>query len=130
MADSSTLLIEPGNPFDFTDEELDELIAAIQNDAPDRRVEVAVREEVGYGVTLIEVLHVFVEHKEEISLTAGAVGAVIRWMKRRWERDKGRQRTVLIWGPRGEPLKSVKIDDPDGEPVEENPPQEDRPRPR
>ncbi len=130
MAESSTLLLEPGNPFDFTDQELEELIAAVRNDVPDLKVDVAVREEVGYGVTLIEVLHVFVEHKEEISLTAGAVGAVIRWMKRRWERDKGRQRAVLIWGPRGEPLKSVKIDDPDGEPVEEDPPQENRPRPR
>ncbi len=130
MTESTTLLLEPGNPYDFTDEELEELTAAVRDEVPDLEVAVASREEEGYGVTLVEVLHVFVEHKEEISLTAGAVGAVIRWMRRRWERDKRRQRAVLIWDSRGEPLKTVKIDVPDGEPVEEDPPREDRARPQ
>src|SRR4051794_15205091 len=116
------VVIEPGNPHDFTQDELEELGAELREAEPDLDVQFAVREERGYGVGLIEVLHVFVENKDLILAGGGALAALVRWLKKRWEKDR-RPRSVIFYGPDGEPVKNILVDAPDGDPVEESLPE-------
>jgi len=121
----ATLIVEPGNPHDLTEEEERELLAAASDAAPDDVVRVVRRPEEGYGVTLQEVLHVFVENLDLATAGAGALAGLVKWLRARWKKD-GRTRVVLIYGPDGRPLKTIRIAEPDGDPVEEPPDGEKR----
>lgn len=119
------VIIEPGNPHDLTDAEERELIAAISEAAPDVEVRVVRRPEEGYGVTLNEVVHVFVENPELATVGAGALVGLFRWLRERFRKD-GRHRIVPIYGADGRILRTVRIEGPDGDPVEGPPDGEDR----
>jgi hypothetical protein len=118
------LIVEPGNPYDLTDDEERELLAAMRESAPNDDVRVVRRPEQGYGVTLHEVVHVFVENPELVPVGAGALAGLVRWLRARWRKD-GRIRVVPIYGPDGRALKTIRIEGPHGDPIE-GPPDEDR----
>jgi len=133
------VIFEPGNPHDLSRDELEELATEIREEFPELEVEVFVGEEHGYGVTLSEVLRIYMEIGEVAGATA-AIGApfwaTVRWAKKRWHRDREanpdelpRPRFVTVYGPDGETLKSVKIDAPDGEVEEDEGPRSGHRRP-
>lgn len=117
----SSILVKPGNPHDFSSEELDDLRQHLAREAPEADVVVESRDERGYGVTLYEVVQVIADVRG-----AGGdyvIAAVILWMRRRWKRDKEqgkrpRPRSIIILDPEGNRLRSYDIDEPEGEAVE------------
>lgn len=131
------IVIEPGNPHDFDATELAELAAQVSAAAGARPVRVSQRPEHGYGVTLQEVLYVWdlmTNTAGELALDLAPFVAVVAWAKKRWNRDRDehdqpRPRSVTLFGPDGRPIKQIKIDLPDGEPVDEDPRDEERPVP-
>jgi hypothetical protein len=133
----SAFVIEPGNSYDFLPADLFELERTIKEADPAVTVEVVFPEERGYGTTLHEVLRIWTEVKdsgEAIATTVTGVKLAIEFMRRRWLKDRDehagelpRPRDVIIFGPDGMPLESVKIDLPEGDPKVE-PPEDDDPR--
>ncbi len=119
------LVLEPGNPYDFTQGELGALAEALREEDTTLDVVTIHRPEEGYGVTLTEVLHIFVEHKDEVVLGTRAGVKLMQIMRDRWKRD-GRERVVIVYGPDGEPLREVRIAGPDGDAVDADPPTEPR----
>lgn len=135
----SRIILEPGNPFDFDDDALDELARELHA-ASGKATVVARRPEHGYGVTFNEVLHVWVVWNNLGGPYAvGLVLAVRKWAVKRWKADRAahpdqpRPRSVTIWGANGKPLKSIKVDLGEGdEPTVTDEPLDDipeRPRP-
>ena len=131
MAEQGThLYLEPGNPHDLGRAELDELAAEIREENPDLDVEVFIGEEHGYGTTAGEVLRMYLEIGEIAGDTAAIMApfyGAVRWAKRRWGKDRDehpegepRPRYVTLYGPDGTALKSVRIDLPDGEAIEDD----------
>lgn len=119
----SSTTVKPGNPYDFSAEELDDLRQHLAREAPGADVVVESRDERGYGVTLYEVVQVVADVRG-----AGGdyvIAAVILWMRRRWKRDKQqgmapRPRSIIVVDSEGNKLRSYDIDEPDGEAVEAN----------
>lgn len=132
-------ILEPANPFDFSEDEIEELVAEVVRDDPAARVQVAFREERGYGVTLGEVVHIYLEVAGGVGTAWGSfqtVRSVTRFLRGRWRRDRDenleehpRPRVVAIYDKAGKPLGSISIDSPGGEPVEEPAPDDSQPRP-
>ncbi|MFC1431357.1 hypothetical protein ACEZDB_11945 [Streptacidiphilus sp. N1-3] len=120
--------LRPTNPYEFTDQELEDLAAQLSEIDEAVAVQINVPPQRGYGVHASEVLHLFLE----TALTGGfeAVGvkvieSAIGWAQARWKKEQQEQtqlppraRVVTIYGPRGEVLKDVRIDLPDGQPLE------------
>ncbi len=103
------LIIEPNTPYDLSAAEEQEMRAALREAASAEDVQIVRRREEGYGVGLEEVLHVFVENRELATAAFGAISALVGWLRQR-SRIDARRRTVLIYGPDGEPIKTVEID--------------------
>jgi hypothetical protein len=123
------VIIEPGNPNDFTADELDELARSLCSADSSLDVRTAIRPERGYGVTLDEVLNIWVEATSGITGTVGVgviITTVVKWAKERWRKDRDqhdghtpRARVLPFYGPDGTVMKQVRIDIPDGEPQEQ-----------
>lgn len=120
-----TLTIRPGNPNDFSTDELQELHERISR-AASVPVSVEPNPQRGYGVTLWEVMDI-------VSTVGGAAAAVemalrgfaavVKWMQERWRREKQnnpnrriRPKCVTLYDGEGKILRTVLIDEPDGEP--------------
>jgi hypothetical protein len=79
---------------------------------------VVLREDVGYGVTAGEVLHVWLPDAEAVANFAILLGRLIEWRRDRWsgEREEhlgkpARSHHVDILGPDGKAISRVEIDD-------------------
>lgn len=120
-----TLTIEPANPFDLTDDDAQELRDLLVAADQETEVRIARRREEGYGVSAEEILRVFVEHPELAAPTVATIKALFSWLKKRLARD-GRKRTVIIYGPDGDPLKAYEVDDASAEPRDVAPKDEPR----
>jgi hypothetical protein len=128
------VMLEPGNPRDFQEAELDQLARELQ-DEYEIEVEIAARPERGYGVTLHEVIHLWVDIAEIAGGMATGLAllrTVGKWARERWQRDrdehpgsKPRPRTVTLYDAKGRPLKRIRIDLPVGEALEEEPSNEE-----
>jgi len=126
----SEIKIRPSNPYDFSPEELSELAEEIRQEDPTVEVEVDSLPEQGYGVTPVEVIAIITATGGSVAAvkeTAKAAQTAINWMRKRWQKDKEkavgppRRRTVrILYGPDGDELKSVTIDEPDGSPEEQS----------
>lgn len=111
----------PGNPYDFTSDELKDLEREVRSQAPGVDVALGEKVERGYGVTLYEVIQVVADVR-------GAGGdlvlvAVVAWLRKRWRRDQAagrrpRPRSVVLLDSDGKKLRSIDIDEPEGEPRE------------
>lgn len=110
--------IQPGNPHDFKPEELANLISEVRSQVTGIDVIAQEKVEQGYGVTLYEVIQVVADVRG-----AGGdlvLGAIAMWLRNRWKRDKDagrrpRPRSVVLLDAEGNKLKSIDIDEPDGE---------------
>jgi hypothetical protein len=123
------LLLGPGNPYDLTSGELEELADLLRDESPELRVEISRPSERAYGVTFWEVLNIWADAAEAGGGTGLAIAAFWRaakWAQGRWQRDREqstqtpRPRSVTLFGPNGEALKSVLIEGPEGTPVEDS----------
>ena len=126
-----TLLLDPANPNDFDPGELEQLAREVEAETP-RLAAIAIRRpEEGYGGPLIEVLHIWQEYSNTVGGVAPTVGGMaylVKRMQRRWRRDRDdnppparpRPRVINLYNENSELIRSVKIDLPDGEPVDED----------
>lgn len=128
------LIIEPGNPFEYSEEELHDLVTSVESEvADDVIVSTYLRREDGYGVTLYEVIAVWDLAAQVVGNTAiigGPFYAAARWAQKRWHNDKKENpderpapRSVSLYGPDGTEIRSVIIDEPDGD-IQDQPPSE------
>lgn len=112
------LLVQPGNPNDFSEEELSELWQALAERLTDEVVRLDLRRETGgYGEFAYEVIEL-VELTGGLAGSAVAVATVVDWARRRLKRrrkaDEGaKPQMVRLYGPDGSVLKEVPIDDTD-----------------
>jgi hypothetical protein len=108
---------------DVGEGELRELTGALV-DVADDELSVGIRQQRGFDPTVEHVIHVVLPWAA--GYTAGkAVDAILAWARSSWRARKERtagQETISrpivlkIFGPRGEVLRQVKLDEPDGEP--------------
>lgn len=128
---STIVFLEPGNPHDFTEAELADLVACVREADPAHDVQLHVRDEIGYGVSYHEVLHIWAVYKEisgDIADTAGMIlpfAAAVKWMQARWKSDREsdasdtpRPRSVSLVDERGNIIESVEINLPTGDAVD------------
>jgi hypothetical protein len=121
------VILDPGNPFDFDDDELNDLADQIRRLEPDDIVTVAKRPEHGYGVTLIEVLNLYLDIAGAAGTVLGTIKAVrqsVEWLQQRWRKDSEdnpeqgpRPRSLCVYDENGKLLGRVRIDEPNGEAV-------------
>lgn len=124
------IVVEPGDPFDFDDDELHELADRIRRSEPGGIVDVAKRPEHGYGVTLIEVLNLYLEIYGATGTAWGTIKAVrgsVEWLQQRWRKDsednpeeRPRPRSLRVYDENGKLIGRVWIEEPNGEAVEDN----------
>lgn len=122
------ITLDPGNPLDFTEADLQALAEELRRQDPALDVEVRIRPEHGYGVTLTEVLRVIVDAAgvaADVGGTLAFADIVIEWAKARWRKDRDdhpdsepRERAVIIYDADGRPLRTVRIEGPDAHVVE------------
>lgn len=123
------IVLEPGNPQDFTEEELQALAENIRDQMPGITPRIVVREERGYGVTWAEVIHIYSMAKDvaaNLAFWSGVLAPVVLWARARWKKDRElhpeatpRPRIVTLYGPDGTPLKQIRVAHPDGATTEE-----------
>lgn len=125
MTSSPEIIVEPGNPYDFLLEDLEQLAGRL-NDATSFPTRIALRAEEGYGVSLHEVIYVWVLLPLESAAIAKALDVALDWARERLRGDQHahadstpRPRSVIVLGPNGRPLMNVVIRDPDAEPEEQ-----------
>jgi hypothetical protein len=107
------LTLESGNEYDISTQELEELANEIEAATSHLEVAVGHEEQVGAGVTLSEVLHVFLPSAEFVkdSMYTPVVGALVLFLRRRFKkRHEGqRKRVAILYGPDGAPLREVVV---------------------
>jgi hypothetical protein len=128
--------LEGGNPLDFDPDELTELSSELTSAVPGVDIILVVRQETGYGVTLNEVLVIWEEISRAAPNVAQGVGSVakvativagaVAWLRRRWKSDherrlgRARPRTLVVCDRSGRIVRSVRIDMPEGQPLDED----------
>jgi hypothetical protein len=142
MSERPTLLLDPANPHDWDAGELEQFARDLEAETAGVSAVAVRRPEEGYGGPLIEVLHVWQEYSNTIGgIAPTAAGAtwIIKALQKRWRRDREehpeperpRSRAFNLYNENDELIRSVSIDLPDGEPVEQNVPQgQGAPHPR
>ncbi len=121
----ATVTLRPGNTRDFEEHELEQLAAAIRDEAG-VDVELEDREQRGYAVTWWEVMN-FLLTETAGHVVDAVLAAAILWAKQRLSRKKQedpdrrpRPMWVTVYGPDNEVLKSVKVTLPEDEPQTED----------
>lgn len=120
------LIIDPTNPYDFTEDELSEIATMLRTEPCVGEVSVHVREEHGYGGPLPEVLIIWMGvggFSASTLATWTLLEKVGKVLQRRWRREadacgpeeKPRARSASIVTPDGKPVLSLRIDLPAGE---------------
>ncbi len=133
------ILLDPQNPHDFNDGGLDELAGSLRDGCENADVGISLRPEEGYGGPFSEVLSIWLDVGAAVSplVTINTVAKIAGdALRGRWLREKDacgpdeqpRARSVVLYDHNGAPLKSVRIDQPDGAPRDEALP-ERAPRP-
>jgi hypothetical protein len=125
-----TILLDPANPYDYDAGELEQLARDLEAEVPGMAAVPVRRPEVGAGGPFMEVLHVWLDlnrYASENPLDVAAAGWLIGQLGKRWLRDREshppperpRPRVFNLYNEDDELVRSVVIDLPDGEPVEQ-----------
>lgn len=121
------VIVDPGNPYDFTQAEIDEL----QQAEPNAEIVSHFRDETEYGGGIAELVHIWLElrgaglefrhlfNQDWPSIVVVATG--IRWLRKRWNKDKAkrprpRPRQLGVYDQEARRLIQIDIDLPHGEP--------------
>jgi hypothetical protein len=105
---------------DFSDGELESLADALAAEIGDPELSIGIQRQGNFPVPLPQILFVFLPWVEGY-VVGKAIDAVIGWARMAWRDRQGKsadRRPVVvdIHGPKGEVLKRVMLDEPDGEP--------------
>jgi hypothetical protein len=127
------VLLEPGNPYDITIEDLEPLKARLQ-ECSELDVMIAYHPPRGAGITLDEVLHVWLPSAEFLRDEAYSLllGGIIGYMRARFKNRRGekRRKMIIIRDEHGRELKRIIIEEDQApERTEDGSKQEKRPRP-
>jgi hypothetical protein len=124
-------MVDPGNPHDFTQAEIDELVEELQQAEPDAEVVSHFRDETEYGGGIAELIHLWVELKgagiefrhlvNEGWPSIAFVATAVAWLRKRWRKDtdqspRPRPRQLRVYDQESRRLIQIDIDLPDGEP--------------
>ncbi len=114
MADKEIRIV-PGNPLDIRPDQLEDLAEALRGRLPDASVTIVAQPMTGYGVTVWEVLNVWVPWSDlphdAVMAAAGIVAKeAVAWARRRLKTSPHRPKYVAIYGPNDEILKAVKVE--------------------
>jgi hypothetical protein len=131
VSERPTLLLDPANPHDWDAGELEQFARDLEAETAGVSAVAIRRPEEGYGGPLIEVLHVWQEYSSAaggVATTGAGVAWISRALQKRWRRDredhpepeKPRSRAFNLYNENDELIRSVSIDLPDGEPVEQD----------
>jgi hypothetical protein len=129
-----TLLLEPGNPYDITPEDLEPVRAQLAR-ATQGRVAIAYQPHRGAGVTLVEVLNFWVPNADFLRDEAYSVllGILIENMRRRFKKKHGgkRPKSIIVRDDErdGRVVEKITISAED-EPEVREPGDDDETRPR
>jgi hypothetical protein len=127
------ILLEPGNPYDITREDLEPLRADIEG-ATRLNAKVAYFPPTGAGVTLDEVLNIWLPGAEFVRDEGYSIliGMAVEYMRRRFKRRRGekRRKVITIRDEQGREIEQVTIEELDGPAEKEDRSDSDgRPRP-
>jgi hypothetical protein len=134
-----TIYLDAGNPYDFERDALDELAATLNREVEDIEAVPKLRDETGYGVTLHEVLVIWMGTGAAIQTASYAKTIVthsVDFLRRRWRKDHEqsgdavRPRTLWVADADGRIIQQITIDLPDGTPQESAPNHKTLPRPK
>jgi hypothetical protein len=129
---TETLVLEPGNPWEVSEPELQALAVDIAAGGDELEVDVAYERSEGAGVTLVEVLHVFLPSADFIKDSAYTflLAALGRHMRRRRKEPHNSQReqVAIIYGPDGNPLREVRSKPGNAQPSDDSVSKATRPR--
>jgi hypothetical protein len=123
------VIIDPANPFDFDQDEIDQLIEELREAQPNAEIVAHFRDETEYGGALMEVLHIWVIGREFVNTnweTMVIVTGAVNWLRKRWLLDKEtsperpRPRSALVYDQEERRIFSILIDLPNGEPITES----------
>lgn len=112
----ATLRLQPGNPADFTDQELIELRDVLSGELSDDNVELDLRRETGgYGEFAYAVIELVIV-AGELAGAGVAVATAVEWAKRQRRRiradpSKTRPQMVRFYDANGEVLTEVLVED-------------------
>jgi hypothetical protein len=110
------ILIEPKNASDITLEEAEELAGEIRISNPKYEVRVQSSEYIGKGVTLFEVLNIWILSAVSKQMIEQITKSAIDWARKRFNgKDTRRSTSITIYGPNGKAIKSVVIKNASGE---------------
>lgn len=127
--DRFAVIIDPANPFDFDEDEIDDLIRELRQVEPDAEIVAHFRDETEYGGALMEVLHIWVVGRDFVNNnweTITLVGCAVNWLRKRWQQDeeanpeRPRPRSVLVYDQDERRIFSILIDLPAGGPTAES----------
>jgi hypothetical protein len=130
MNERPAFLLDPANPYDYDPGELEQLARDLEAEVPGLSAVPIRRPEVGAGGPLMEVLHVWQDYSNVMAENAPGVAGIawiVRVLQNRWRHDREthppperpRPRVFNLYNDSDELIKSVVIDMPDGEPVEQ-----------
>jgi hypothetical protein len=121
------ILIEPQNPLDLRPEALADLVDAVRDIDSAFEIQFAAHEQRGYGVTLWEVLFIWIGGKVAETTIDSITNSAIDWAKRRFNvPNKGhRPKSITILGPDGRAVRRIKLDPKTREPDLDGPDEED-----
>lgn len=128
-----TVLLEPGNPYDISREDLEPLRAAMEAGGV-VNARVAFFPPKGAGVTFDEVLNIWVPGVEFLRDEGYSIllGLTLEYMRGRFSRRHGKERrkVIIVRAENGKQLEVVTIDSVDKPEVRETPQNDDaRPMP-
>ena len=105
------ILVEPRAPNDPNPEHLTALRSELAEAFPDADVWEAWDEQRGAGVTLEEIVNVWIPWSDIASAAAGVVAAkLVQWLKERHKKSPTRPKLGRIYGPDGRVVRSFHIE--------------------
>jgi hypothetical protein len=124
-SDVPALLLETNNPLDMEPAHLEELAARLRPLLSDIDVALAYEDQAGAGVTLHEVLHVWLPSADFVKDAVWTLvfNEIITFMKERFRRPHSgtRAKSITFNDPNGNAVLEITIKSPDG-PITELPP--------
>lgn len=115
------LIVEPANPYEFHQAKLVELIDRLRGLLPARNApRLALRPEVGYGVTGWQAIRLWVPDEADDATRAEILDAAVSWLKAQWAEDfeahgdRARTRSVSLFNDEGELIDGRVIRGSDG----------------
>lgn len=112
------IIVQPKVANDPPQAELDELVASLRHVSDGSPVRVHTEPQIGHGITLEQVIYVWIPwHDIGTALLGAVAGKAVDWLLSLRKRGAPRPRTVLLYGADGKPLRTIEDKGDGAEPV-------------